>query len=350
MAANLNKFRLALVQMAVGANKTENLKRAATQITEAAKNGAQVVSIPECFNSPYGTKYFGDYCESIPDGPSCQILQKAARDNKIYLIGGSIPETSDGKLYNTATVWCPEGNLLAVHRKIHLFDIDVPGKITFKESETLSPGNTFTSFDTPWCKIGLGICYDIRFAELGMIYRDMGCKLLVYPGAFNMTTGPAHIDTLVKGRALDNQVYVAFASPARDESAEYVAYANSAVASPWGEIVTQADEKDTIIYTDIDLQYADTIRKQIPISFQRRNDMYSVHDNLTSKAETRFNQMYKLDSKKVAETFDIEELGKKTVLCRCWESKKFPLCDGSHAKHNQRCGDNLGPVIITKSQ
>jgi len=350
MANSLNKFRLALVQMAVGANKAENLQRASTKIAEAAQNGAQVVSIPECFNSPYGTKYFGEYSESVPDGPSCQVLQQAARDNKIYLIGGSIPENSDGKLFNTSTVWCPEGNLLAIFRKIHLFDIDVPGKITFKESEVLSPGNCYSVIDTPWCKIGLGICYDIRFAELGQLYRDLGCKLLVYPGAFNMTTGPAHIDTLVRGRALDNQVYVAFASPARDDTAEYIAWGHSAVASPWGEVVSQADEKETILYTDIDTEYINTIRQQIPISFQRRNDIYSVHNNLDGNAQTRFNQSYKLDSKKVAETFNVDELGKKTVFCRCWQSSKFPLCDGAHAKHNKKCADNLGPVIITKSE
>lgn len=183
-------FRLALVQLSVGSNKVANLTRAVEKVSEASKNGAQVVSLPECFNSPYGTKYFPEYAENVPDGQSCQILSQCAKDNKIFLIGGSIPEVEGNKLFNTSTVWNPEGNLVGKFRKIHLFDIDVPGKITFKESDALNPGNEFLSFETPWTKIGLGICYDIRFADLAQIYaRKHNCGLLVYPGAFNMTTG-----------------------------------------------------------------------------------------------------------------------------------------------------------------
>ena len=145
-----------------------------------------------------------------------------ASTSQVYLIGGSIPETAGGQLFNTATVWCPEGNLLATHRKIHLFDIDIPGRMTFKESDALSPGSSFTSFSTPWCEVGLGICYDIRFAQLAQVLAgERGCQLLVYPGAFNMTTGPAHWELLARARALDNQLYVATPSPARDEEASY---------------------------------------------------------------------------------------------------------------------------------
>ncbi|XP_023338709.1 omega-amidase NIT2 [Eurytemora carolleeae] len=345
-----NKFKLALIQLAVGSNKTENIKRAALKISEAAQNGAHVISLPECFNSPYGTKYFQDYSESIPDGPSSKLLSETARACKVYLIGGSIPETSEGKLYNTSTVWCPEGNLLVVHRKIHLFDIDVPGKITFKESDALSPGNTFTTFDTPWCKIGVGICYDIRFAELAQVYRDKGCKLLVYPGAFNMTTGPAHWELLGRGRALDNQVYVATPSPARDTSSEYIAWGHSSIISPWGEVVSSTDEKESIVYADIDLDFLESVRGQIPISKQKRSDLYETRDKLEVPSATRLNTRYKLESSKVVDTVDLEDLGKRTVYCRCWQSAKFPLCDGSHGKYNKGCGDNLGPLIINRRE
>ena len=109
----------------------------------------------------------------------------------IFSIGGSIPERdSKNALFNTCTVWNPNGEMIAKHRKMHLFDIDIPGKITFKESEALQPGNEFTSFATPWTNVGVGICYDMRFADLAQIYaRNHNCGLLVYPGAFNMTTG-----------------------------------------------------------------------------------------------------------------------------------------------------------------
>jgi len=343
-----SKFKLALIQLSVGANKSDNLTRAANKVAEAVGKGANIVSLPECFNSPYGTQYFKEYSEAVPSGPSSQALKEAAAKNKVYLIGGSIPECHDGKFYNTSTVWCPQGNLVATHRKIHLFDIDIPGKMTFKESDALNPGNCFTTFPTPWCEVGVGICYDIRFAELAQIYAQKGCKLLVYPGAFNMTTGPAHWELLSRARAVDNQLYVATPSPARDTEATYVAWGHSSVVSPWGEVISKASEKEEIILADIDLEFLEGVRNQIPIGFQKRNDLYQVVDKLEADDSKRVNNAYKLDSKKVAETFSVDDLGDKTVFCRCWQSAKFPYCDGAHGKHNKACGDNLGPVIVTK--
>ncbi|XP_033866484.2 omega-amidase NIT2 [Acipenser ruthenus] len=273
--AMTTKFRLALVQLLVSPVKSENLSRARRLIKEAGGQGAKIVALPECFNSPYGTNYFPEYAEQIP-GESSQVLSEVAKECGVYLIGGSIPEDDGGKLYNTCAVFGPDGNLLLKHRKIHLFDIDVPGKIRFQESETLSPGSTFSTFDTPFCKIGVGICYDIRFAELAQIYTKKGCQLLVYPGAFNMTTGPAHWELLQRGRAVDNQVYVATASPARDDKASYTAWGHSTVVSPWGDVVAKAGSEETIVYADIDLQYLTEVRQQIPIHTQKRHDLYSV--------------------------------------------------------------------------
>jgi len=275
----LPKFRLALVQLAVGANKTENLLRAETFIAKAAKEGgAQVVALPECFNSPYGTQYFSEYAEDVSSGssPSLDVLKKAAKENSVHLIGGSIPERDGDQLYNTCIICGPDGSVLGKHRKVHLFDIDIPGKITFKESEILSPGNSFTTFATNQCQVGVGICYDIRFAEMGLVYRDLGCQLLVYPGAFNMTTGPAHWEALSRSRALDNQVYVATVSPARDTGASYVAWGHSTVMDPWGTVVAKAEEKEGIVYADIDLEKLKTVRDQVPITKQRRDEMYKV--------------------------------------------------------------------------
>ncbi|XP_035873902.1 omega-amidase NIT2 isoform X2 [Phyllostomus discolor] len=224
-------FRLALIQLQVSSIKSDNLTRACGLIQKAATQGAKIVSLPECFNSPYGTNYFPEYAEKIP-GESTQKLSEVAKECSIYLIGGSIPEEDSGKLYNTCTVFGPDGALLVKHRKLHLFDIDVPGKITFQESKILSPGDSFSTFETPYCRVGLGICYDLRFSELAQIYAERGCQLLVYPGAFNLTTGPAHWELLQRGRAVDNQVYVATASPARDDKASYVAWGHSTVVNP----------------------------------------------------------------------------------------------------------------------
>ncbi|KAM7178140.1 omega-amidase NIT2 [Macrochelys suwanniensis] len=268
-------FHLALIQLHVSTVKSDNLNKACGLIRKATAQGAKVVVLPECFNSPYSTKYFSEYAEKIP-GESTQKLSEVAKECGIYLIGGSIPEEDAGKLYNTCTVFGPDGAMLAKHRKIHLFDINVPGKIQFRESETLSPGNSFSVFDTPYCKVGLGICYDIRFAELAQIYTQKGCQLLVYPGAFNMTTGPAHWELLQRGRAVDNQVYVATASPARDEKASYIAWGHSSVVNPWGEVIAKAGTEETVIYTDIDLKKLAEVRQQIPILTQKRSDLYSV--------------------------------------------------------------------------
>ncbi|XP_034003577.1 omega-amidase NIT2 [Trematomus bernacchii] len=275
LAKAMSKFRLAVVQLQVGAVKADNLSRAKRLVKEAAGRGGNLVLLPECFNSPYGTSFFSQYAERIP-GESTELLSEAARENQVYLVGGSIPEEDGGKLYNSCIVFGPDGKIILKHRKIHLFDIDVPGKIRFQESETLSPGDTLSMFETPFCKVGVGICYDIRFAELAQLYSRQGCQLLVYPGAFNMTTGPAHWELLQRARAVDNQLYVATASPARDESSSYVAWGHSTVVNPWGEVISKAGTEEEVIYADIDLQYLADVRQQIPITAQRRHDLYSV--------------------------------------------------------------------------
>ncbi|XP_043210643.1 omega-amidase NIT2-like isoform X2 [Amphibalanus amphitrite] len=269
-------FRLALVQLSVCANKQENLSRAARMVKEATAGGAQMVALPECFNSPYGTQYFGEYAESVPDGPSCKALSEMARDNSVHLVGGSIPERAGETLYNTATVWAPDGSLVAKHRKVHLFDIDIPGKIRFQESETLTAGASLTTFSTPWCRVGLGICYDLRFSDMATLYARQGCDLLLYPGAFNMTTGPAHWELLARARSVDNQVYTALVSPARDTTASYVAWGHSLVASPWGDVVASTEADETVIYADIDLEELKRIRENIPLGKQRRLDLYDT--------------------------------------------------------------------------
>uniref|UniRef100_G3MR79 omega-amidase n=1 Tax=Amblyomma maculatum TaxID=34609 RepID=G3MR79_AMBMU len=268
-------FRVALIQLAVKATKAENLARAGDQIQKAAASGVKVVCLPECFGFPYGVQYFPKYAESIP-GETSEMLSKAAKENDVYLIGGSMAETEDGKLYNTCLVYGPDGNLLAKYRKLHLFDIDIPGKITFKESDCFTAGNSLATFDTPYCKVGLGICYDLRFAQLAQLYAKQGCKLLFYPGAFNMTTGPLHWELLQRGRAVDNQLYVASASPARDDGASYVAWGHSMLVDPLGKVVASAVAAEELVIGDVDLEHLESVRNQIPITKQKRDDIYDI--------------------------------------------------------------------------
>lgn len=271
-----SKIKTALVQLLVGANKQENVAKAVKLIGEAAKNNAKIVSLPECFNCPYGVKYFPDYCEPIPDGETTKALSKAAKDNNIYLIGGSIPEKDGDKMYNTCPVFDPEGNLIAKHRKMHLFDIDIPGKITFKESTNLSPGNNFTVVNTTYGNIGIGICYDIRFSEMASIYQKKDCFMIFYPGAFNMTTGPLHWELLTRSRAVDNQMFIACVSPARDIKADYHAWGYSSLSDPYGEIIAKAGHDEEIVYADIDLDKMNEKRRNMPYLTQKRKDLYEV--------------------------------------------------------------------------
>lgn len=175
---NLMKFRFAGIQLLVGADKEANLRRASAKIAEAVANGAQVVSLPECFNSPYSTASFGPYSEVVGEGPTTAMLRSAAAEHRIVLIGGSFPEkevvNGQEKYYNTSLIFDEEGTIIGKHRKIHLFDIDIPGGITFRESDTLSRGNTPTIVNTKYGKLGIGICYDLRFPELAAYYAQQG--------------------------------------------------------------------------------------------------------------------------------------------------------------------------------
>lgn len=178
-------------------------------------------------------------------------------------------------MYNTCVVLNTDGNIIAKHRKVHLFDIDIPGKITFKESDSLSSGNNITVVSTPWGPLGVGICYDIRFPEFAAVMRQKGCRWLIYPGAFNMTTGPLHWELLQRARAVDNQLFVLTCSPARNVEG-YMAYGYSMAVSPWGNILTKANENEQTVYCDLDFNEVETMRENIPCWKQKRNDIYEI--------------------------------------------------------------------------
>ncbi|CAN8025769.1 unnamed protein product [Ixodes persulcatus] len=270
-----SKFRLALLQLAVTTNKTENLKTASRLIRDASSAGAKMLCLPECFNFPYEPKYFSQYAEPIP-GRSSELLSRCAEENKVYLVGGTLSERENGKLYNTCLVYGPDGSMLAKHRKVHLYDVDVPGKITFRESDFVTAGDQLTTFETPFCKVGVGVCYDIVFAPLAQMYAQLGCKVLVYPGAFNMTTGPRYWELLSRSRALDNQVYVASVCQARDKTASYVAWGHSMLVDPSAKVVQSAKAAEQVVLAEVDLDYLAAVREQLPVYKHKRDDLYRV--------------------------------------------------------------------------
>ena len=267
-------FKMALCQMMVSLDKEENLLKAETMVREAAQHGAQVVALPEMFNCPYANQYFRSYGED-QSGQTFGRLSALAKELQIYLVGGSVPELEADKVYNTCYAFDPSGQLIGKHRKVHLFDINVKGGISFKESDTLTPGDAITLVDTEFGKIGLAICYDVRFPEMFRTMALTGAKVVILPAAFNMTTGPAHWDLTMRARALDNQLYFAAVSPARDVSGVYQAYGHSCIVNPWGEFCGKLDAREGILYGNIDTDYTDSIRDQLPLLKHRKPEIYA---------------------------------------------------------------------------
>jgi hypothetical protein len=184
--------KLALLQTLAGSDKAANLVAARAAIAEAAAAGAQIIALPECFNSPYATAQFPVYAEPIPataaalsaaEHPSTHMLSAAAAAHGVYLVGGSIPEVAEGKVYNTCVAFGPDGALLARHRKMHLFDIDIPGRITFRESDTLTAGAALATFDTPYGRCGLGVRASCR----GCLRCALGCPAARAAAAVKLT-------------------------------------------------------------------------------------------------------------------------------------------------------------------
>ena len=268
-------MRIAMIQMAVTDNKQHNIETACEKIRAAAAEGIDIAVLPEMFLCPYRNDCFAVYGE--PDGGEAQTtLSRLAAELQIYIVSGSLPELTDGNIYNTSYVYDRQGTQIAKHRKAHLFDIDVAGGQRFKESDTLSPGNAITTFKTEFGTMGLCICFDLRFEELARCMCLQGAKVIFVPAAFNMTTGPAHWELLFRQRAVDNQCFTVGVSPARNESSSYVAYGNSIAVDPWGSVICRADHSEVTLYADLTLGQIDSIRQQLPILSARRTDLYEV--------------------------------------------------------------------------
>jgi predicted amidohydrolase len=264
-------------------NKEKNIEKAIQMIKESKKQGADLAVLPEMFNCPYENEKFIEYAEELNDSQTLNEIAKIAKEESIHILAGSIPELekddeNSTSIYNTATLFDNNGKLLGKHRKMHLFDIDVKGKIYFKESDTLSAGNEFTVIETELATLGIGICYDIRFVELSRIMALNGAEILVFPGAFNLTTGPAHWEILFKSRALDNQVYAIGVAPALDKDASYNSFGHSIAVNPWGEIIEELDYDENLKLVQIDLDEIKRIREEIPILKNRRTDLYEIKE------------------------------------------------------------------------
>ena len=280
----MNSIKIALCQMNVVDNKEKNIEKAIQMIKESKEQGADLAVLPEMFNCPYENEKFIEYAEELENSQTLKEMAKIAKEENIHVLAGSIPElerddeNDTDSIYNTAVFFDNNGKQLGKHRKMHLFDIDVKGKIYFKESDTLSAGNDFTIINTDLARIGIGICYDIRFVELSRIMALNGAEILIFPGAFNLTTGPAHWELLFKSRALDNQVYAIGVAPALDEDASYNSYGHSIAVNPWGEVIEELDYSEELKIVEIDLDEIKRVREEIPVLKNRRVDLYEINE------------------------------------------------------------------------
>ena len=312
-----SKFRIGICQMLVSANKEANIAKAVRLIADAKSKGAQLVVLPECFNSPYSTKSFAAYSEPIPTAPfaalsgqpaasaaleaspTLKAMAQAAKDNGVYLIAGSIPErdetasssnntaasSSEPRLFNTSMAFSPEGELLAKYRKMHLFRLRSE-QLTMDEGETLTAGDSPAVLDIKAggpagieadFKIGLAICFDVRYPQLALHYAQQhDTAMVVYPAAFNMVTGPKYWRLSSQSRAVDSQQFVVMASPARDVEAGYVAWGHSHVIDPAGDIIASLDENEGVLVQEVDLAAVGKIRTMLPILSGTRHDVYTI--------------------------------------------------------------------------
>jgi predicted amidohydrolase len=260
---NTRRFVAAAVQVCAGSDKAANLEKAESFVVEAAGNGARLVVLPEVFLWRGPRSDERSIAEPIP-GPSSNRLGDLARQLSIYLLAGSMMEENGAKPFNTSVLFDPRGDIVARYRKLHLFDVDIPGHVTVRESDTRLSGDTVVTAPTELGVIGMTVCYDLRFPEL---YRQLtlaGAEIITIPSAFTFPTGAAHWEVLVRARAIENQVYIIAPDQIGRSAGGVVDFGNSMIVDPWGKPLACAADREMVIFADIDRDYQDRVRRELP--------------------------------------------------------------------------------------
>jgi deaminated glutathione amidase len=257
-------------------NKEENINKAISYIEKAAQAGAKLIVFPEYMNYISSKQEALAQAETIP-GPTTNLLAEKAKELNVFIHCGSMLEKyNDEKAYNTTVLINDKGEIEATYRKIHLFDLDVEGVVTYKESDLIQPGEDTVTANTSIGKIGLSICYDVRFPEL---YRNLmlqGAEILTIPAAFNQNTGIHHWEPLLKARAIENQCYVI--APGQVGSYEgKPTFGSSMIIDPWGIVVARASDMEGFITAEVKLEYVERLRQQLPCLANRKPELYKVN-------------------------------------------------------------------------
>lgn len=270
------KFTAAAVQMLATSDKEANLREAEAWVREAAARGAKVVALPEVFNWRGERRAERDAGEPVT-GPTAERMSRLAGELKIYLLAGSfleaIPDTA--KVYNTSLLFGPAGQLLGQYRKIHLFDVQLARGVLAVESESRASGNRAVVVETELGKMGLTVCYDLRFPELFRALVDKGAEVIFVPSAFTALTGEAHWEPLLRARAIENQVYVIAPNQIGRAPNSFDTYGNSMIVDPWGRVIARASDGHGVICAEIDLDYLARVRRELPALAHRKP--FSAH-------------------------------------------------------------------------
>lgn len=262
-------LRVAAVQLSSLGDKAQNTAKAAELIDAASEYGARLVVLPEMFNCYSTLSEMVERAEPVP-GPTINTLAQKARSNNVYILCGSIIETAaGGKGFNTSVMIGPKGDILGIYKKIHLFDVDIPGRVHYKESERILPGNEIVTVNVDGWVVGLTICYDLRFPELFCAITGRGAELILVPSAFAAHTGKDHWEILLRARAIENQVFIVAPNRFGTCPNNMATYGRSMVVDPWGIILSQAPDKVCVILSELDISILEEVRENIPMRRQK---------------------------------------------------------------------------------
>jgi predicted amidohydrolase len=268
-----SRITAAVVQMTSTADVERNLATAERLVGEAAARGARFVSVPENF------AFLRSEGQPIPepqaiDGAWVDRLAKLARGHRLTLLLGSLPEKVDGetRVYNTSVLIGPDGRTLAVYRKMHLFDIDLPGMEHLKESRAVLPGTEVVVADTDFGRLGLSICYDLRFPELYRRLARSGARILAIPSAFTERTGKDHWEVLLRARAIENLAYVVAAAQTGQHGGGRSSHGHAMIVDPWGSVLAQVPDGEGVAVAELDFDRQDRLRRELPALSHTRLD------------------------------------------------------------------------------
>lgn len=264
-------MRIAAVQMTSGAEKAKNLDTAARLIQKAAESGAEFVGVPENFAWMGPETERAENAEPL-DGPTLSRMAELAKTLKISVLAGSVLEAGapGGRLFNTSALFGPDGARLAAYRKIHLFDVEVGDGQTYRESAAVAPGAEVVVADAPPGKVGLSVCYDLRFPELYRAQSARGAVLLTVPAAFTLMTGKDHWEVLLRARAIENLAYVMAPAQQGRHPKDRLTWGHAMVIDPWGLVVARASEGEGFAMAELDLEYLAKVRQSLPSLSHRR--------------------------------------------------------------------------------